>query len=60
MTGSEVVKRLTLTGWFVVRIRGSHHLMRKGDKRTIVPVHAKRDLPPGTLAAIRRQTGEEL
>lgn len=34
--------------------------MGKGDARTTVPVHGKRDLSPGTLAAIERQTGVKL
>jgi predicted RNA binding protein YcfA (HicA-like mRNA interferase family) len=34
--------------------------MGKGTARTTVPVHGKRDLRPGTLASVERQTGIKL
>jgi predicted RNA binding protein YcfA (HicA-like mRNA interferase family) len=37
---------------------GSHHIMRHPDgRRTTVPVHAGRDIRPGTLRNILRDTG---
>jgi predicted RNA binding protein YcfA (HicA-like mRNA interferase family) len=57
--GREVVRALTKAGFVVDRIAGSHHLMVfPGDPtRTVtVPVHAGRDLKPGTLRSIIRQT----
>lgn len=55
-TGKEVVKLLKKNGWKVVRIKGSHHVMKKDGKMEIIPVH-KTDLPPGLLTAILKRTG---
>ncbi len=60
MTGKEVIKILEQHGWKVLRINGSHHRMGKGALRTTVPVHGKRDLGKGLLAAIKKQTGVNL
>jgi len=59
ISGREVVRALTKAGFVVDRIAGIHHLMVfPGDPtRTVtVPVHAGRDLKPGTLRSIIRQT----
>jgi predicted RNA binding protein YcfA (HicA-like mRNA interferase family) len=60
VNGKRVMQALTKTGFFVDRIVGSHHvLVYPGDPtRTVTfPVHAGRDLKPGTLRSIIRQTG---
>ncbi|MBZ0148398.1 MAG: type II toxin-antitoxin system HicA family toxin [Pseudorhodoplanes sp.] len=60
VSGKRVVQALTKTGFVVNRIVGSHHLLAyPGDPtRTVtVPVHAGRDLKPGTLRSIIRQSG---
>ncbi|MFZ0185474.1 MAG: type II toxin-antitoxin system HicA family toxin [Streptosporangiaceae bacterium] len=45
-------------GFVVGRINGSHHIMRHPDgRRTTVPVYAGRDIRPGTLRNILRDTG---
>jgi predicted RNA binding protein YcfA (HicA-like mRNA interferase family) len=56
--GSQVVAALEKAGFAVARISGSHHIMRHPDgRRTTVPVHAARDISPGTLRNILRDTG---
>jgi len=51
--GSKVIKALERAGFEVVRISGSHHIMRHQDGRSVsVPVHASRDMPRGTLRNI--------
>jgi predicted RNA binding protein YcfA (HicA-like mRNA interferase family) len=61
--GAKVVRALERAGFTVVRISGSHHVMRHPDGRTVVvPVHASRDMPKGTLRnilAIVGMTAEE-
>jgi predicted RNA binding protein YcfA (HicA-like mRNA interferase family) len=60
INGRRVIQALMKTGFVVNRIVGSHHvLVYPGDPaRTVtVPVHAGRDLKPGTLRSIIRQTG---
>ena len=53
LPGTEVVKALERAGFSVVRVNGSHHVMRHADSRTVVvPVHAGRDIPKGTLRNI--------
>jgi predicted RNA binding protein YcfA (HicA-like mRNA interferase family) len=56
MTGTELVKFLKKNGWVLDRITGSHHIMAKEGKRSVtVPVHGKKDLHNGLVAAILKQ-----
>jgi predicted RNA binding protein YcfA (HicA-like mRNA interferase family) len=50
----------TEAGWQLLRVEGSHHQLGKDGLRTSVPMHGTKDLKPGTLAAIQRQTGVKL
>jgi predicted RNA binding protein YcfA (HicA-like mRNA interferase family) len=51
--GVKVVRALERAGFTVVRISGSHRVMRHPDGRTVVvPVHAGRDMAKGTLRNI--------
>jgi predicted RNA binding protein YcfA (HicA-like mRNA interferase family) len=58
LSGAEVVKILEELGFEVVRIKGSHHVLRRvvdGKKQTIiVPVHGKQVLGPGLLKKLYR------
>lgn len=59
-SGKDVVRALRKAGFVVDRIVGSHHVLEfPGDPtRTVtVPVHGSKDLKPGTLRSIIRQTG---
>lgn len=56
MKDKDLLKLLQKNGWKIERIRGSHHILIKGDKTEIVPVHG-RDVPIGLLNAILKQTG---
>ena len=60
MNGKQTIKILEKNGWRVLRINGSHYRLGKGDRRTTVPVHGKRDLGAGLTGAIERQTGVKL
>lgn len=51
-TGKEMLRFLERRGFVLVRIRGSHHFLRKGGLRTSVPIHGKQALPIGTFLAI--------
>lgn len=60
VNGRQVVRALERAGFVVERVTGSHHLLvHPGNthRTVIVPVHAGRDLKPGTLRAIIRQAG---
>ena len=60
MTGKELIKILQDHGWEVLRINGSHHRMGKDNLRTTVPIHGKKDIGKGLLAAIEKQTEVKL
>jgi predicted RNA binding protein YcfA (HicA-like mRNA interferase family) len=56
--GAKVVKALESAGFVVVRVSGSHHVMRHSDGRTVVvPVHAGQDMAKGTLRGILAAIG---
>jgi predicted RNA binding protein YcfA (HicA-like mRNA interferase family) len=57
MSGKECVKLLKKHGWVLTRIRGSHHIMLKGETIIPVPVHGNTDLPVGTLNSVLREAG---
>jgi predicted RNA binding protein YcfA (HicA-like mRNA interferase family) len=53
-SGKDMVRFLERQGFVVLRIRGSHHFLERGDRRTSVPAHANDPLKIGTLRAILR------
>jgi predicted RNA binding protein YcfA (HicA-like mRNA interferase family) len=62
-SGKETIRALRRAGFFVARIKGSHHVLAHQDDPTrtvIVPVHANRSLKPGTLSGIIKQAGLNL
>ena len=54
VTGQEMVRFLQREGFELLRVRGSHHYLAKGETHTSVPVHGKRPLKIGTLRSILR------
>jgi len=60
MNGKEVIRKLKAKGWFLIRIRGSHHVMNKDEKNVPIPVHGNKDLGKGIIAEIERETGVKL
>jgi len=57
MSGKEYIKKLLLNGWKIDRIKGSHHIIKKGTLTVSVPVHGNKDLKPGTLSNLYKTTG---
>jgi len=57
MSGKDFVKKLMKDGWTLDRVRGSHHIMRKGDVCLSVPVHKNEDLKPGILNTLNKKAG---
>lgn len=56
--GARLIKALEKTGFTTARVRGSHHVLRHPDGRTVVvPIHPGRDVPPGTLRNVLRIIG---
>jgi predicted RNA binding protein YcfA (HicA-like mRNA interferase family) len=53
LPGIRVVRALERAGFKVTRVRGSHHMMRHPDGRSVsVPVHSGHDMPKGTLRSV--------
>lgn len=57
VTGQEMDRFLERMDFRVLRIRGSHHFLRKDELQTTVPVHGSRPLKIGTLRSILRDIG---
>ena len=58
MHSRQIIAALEADGWYLVRVKGSHHHFHHPTKpgTTSVP-HPKRDMPTGTLRSIERQSG---
>jgi predicted RNA binding protein YcfA (HicA-like mRNA interferase family) len=54
-SGQELIRLLEKAGFKIVRQRGSHVSLQKGESRTVVPLHD--ELAKGTLLGILRQCG---
>jgi len=55
VSGRTLVAVLKRKGFQVIRVKGSHHVLRHPDGRmTIVPVHGSEEIGPGLLAKILR------
>ena len=60
MKSRALIRLLEADGWFLVRVKGSHHQFKHPRKLGLVTVpHPKRDIPIGTLKNILRQSGLE-
>ena len=55
LSGRELIKLLEKAGFSVVRHKGSHVSLQKGQFRTVVPLHD--ELAKGTMLAILKQCG---
>ena len=52
----KLIRRLEKHGFELVKITGSHHKFKKGDRIVTIP-HPKKDLPIGTVRNIYKQAG---
>lgn len=55
LSGKELIVILKKAEFQVVRQKGSHVSLQKGDYKTVVPLHS--DLAKGTLLGILKQCG---
>ncbi|HTQ12497.1 MAG TPA: type II toxin-antitoxin system HicA family toxin [Rhizomicrobium sp.] len=61
LSSREVIRLLVKAGWVEVRVSGSHHHFRHPARAGTVTVpHPVKDIPPGTLRSIERQSGVKL
>lgn len=59
VSGKRMCRILKKHGWALIRIKSGHHAFRKtGNPNTVVvPVHANKDLKPGTQHDIMKEAG---
>jgi predicted RNA binding protein YcfA (HicA-like mRNA interferase family) len=58
MKSAEIVRQLKAAGWFLDRVRGSHHVFNQPHRPGLVVVpHLTMDLGTGSVIAIRKQAG---
>jgi len=59
VSGKRMCRNLEEREWTLARINGSHHIYRHTAtrRRTSVPIHANKDLKPGTQRGIMRDAG---
>ena len=55
LSGDELIKALIKAGFAVVRQKGSHVSLQKGNYKAVVPLH--HELARGTLLGILNQCG---
>jgi predicted RNA binding protein YcfA (HicA-like mRNA interferase family) len=61
MDSRAVIRAILAEGWREVRVTGSHHHVRYPTRPGTVTVpHPKKDIAPGTLRSIARQSGAGL
>lgn len=53
-SGKELFRFLRRQGFALTHIRGSHHYLQKGQKKTAVPIHGNKSLKPKTFRNILR------
>lgn len=56
MRDKDLLKLLKKSGWKLIRITGSHHILQKEEQTMTVPIHGK-DVPIGLLSKILKETG---
>ena len=57
LSGKELLKLLKKNGWQVIRVEGSHHIVKKEEKMISVPVHGNKSIKKGLLNTILKDAG---
>lgn len=62
MNGKQIIAKLKIEGWVLVRIEDSHHIMKnpEANRKVPIPVHGSKDIQIGLVKAIEKQTGVKL
>lgn len=56
-SSAEIVRALEAHGFVRVGQKGSHLKLRNAAGKTVIVPHPRKDMPPGTLRSIERQSG---
>jgi len=58
MNSKQLIKQLEQDGWYLARVKGSHHQFKHPTKPGLVTVKSPdSDIPAGTLNSIHKQAG---
>lgn len=58
MNSREATIAIERDGWYLVRVRGSHHQFKHPTKKGLVTIkHPQKDIPIKTLKSICKQAG---
>jgi predicted RNA binding protein YcfA (HicA-like mRNA interferase family) len=61
VSSRQIITAIQAAGWQLVRTTGSHHHFRHPERPGTVTVpHPVKDMPPGTVKSIERQSGIKL
>ena len=61
ITGQKLIVALKKAGFEVIRVKGSHHLLKHPDgRRTVIPAHRGEILGPGLTAQILKDCEIEI
>ena len=57
MTSRQFKAWLTKQGCTFERGRGGHLVVRLGQQKSVLPMHGKKDMPIGTMEAVKKDLG---
>jgi predicted RNA binding protein YcfA (HicA-like mRNA interferase family) len=57
ISGKRAIRALENLGFVMLRQKGSHAMLRRGDRGCVVPMH--REINPWTLQGVLKQAGVE-
>lgn len=58
MDSKNAIAMIETDGWFLVRVKGSHHQFKHPFKKGVVTVkHPQKDIPLPTFKSIKKQAG---
>lgn len=57
ISGKKMLKWALKNGWYLERVKGSHHILKKDGKTVVVPVHGNEDLDKGIERSLKKQLG---
>lgn len=59
LSGKEMLRLYLLKGWEIVRIKGSHYVLRKEKRTQVIPVHGNNDLKKGLEQKLLKALSED-
>jgi predicted RNA binding protein YcfA (HicA-like mRNA interferase family) len=59
ISGKEMLKKFCENGWEIIRKKGSHVMLRKGNKNETIPIHGNKDLKKGLEIKLLKKLQEK-